>query len=192
MKTKENGTSGKGILVLLIAALFVSAGGVPAVAGMHGLQDRQGNGMEARHHHRSALGIWRNPTLAQELELTDDQVLQLRNSEFSAREKQLKLKAQLDGYRLEMTKAFSGDSVDEKTVRPLAEKIADVKGALFVQRVESRLTVADILNADQIEKLKTLKGKQMKQDGHKKGKSGHRYGSKKMPCENALSAAIGE
>jgi Spy/CpxP family protein refolding chaperone len=53
-----------------------------------------------------------------------------------------------------MDKAFSGDSIDDKAVRQLAEKIAGVKGDLFVQDVESRLTIGKILSADQMDKLK--------------------------------------
>jgi hypothetical protein len=64
---------------------------------------RQGEGSI----NRSALGIWRNPKAVQELELTDDQVAQLKDSDFATREKKLKLKSQLDGYRLEMEKVFS-------------------------------------------------------------------------------------
>ena len=161
---KTSGKLSKGLMVLLIAVFFLTVWFVPAIARMHGPTDTwRGKGMERQQQHqRSALGFWRNPQLVQELDLTDDQLSRLRDSEFASREEQLKLKAQLDGYRLEMEKAFSGESIDDKAVRQLAEKMADVKGNIFVQNVESRLSVGKILNADQINKLKSHKRYQMR------------------------------
>jgi hypothetical protein len=38
----------------------------------------------------------------------------------------------------------------------VAEKISDAKGKLFIQKIESRLALGKILNADQMKKLKQL------------------------------------
>lgn len=149
---KKIGTS---FMVLLITASFITVCAIPTMAGMHApAYAWQEKGMDRHKHHRPALGIWRNPQMVQKLELSDKQVNQLRDADFTSREKQLELKAQLDRFRLQMDKAFSGDSVDDNAVRHLAEKIAGVKGDLFVQNVESRLTVGKILSADQMDKLK--------------------------------------
>ena len=92
--------------------------------------------------------------MIQKLELTEGQIKKLRDADFSSREKRLDLKAQLDRLDLQMEKAFSADTADQKTVLKLAEKISDVRGRLFIQGIESRLAMAKILNADQMNKLK--------------------------------------
>lgn len=51
---------------------------------------------------RPAFGIWRDPQMIQKLELTDEQVKQLRDADFTFREKRLELKAQLDSFRLQI------------------------------------------------------------------------------------------
>jgi len=68
-----------------------------------------------------------------------------------------------------MDKAFSEDVVDDTAVLSLAEKISDVKGKLFIQKIEARLAVGKLLNADQIKKLELLDRRQKKQ-GRKPGK----------------------
>jgi len=95
--------------------------------------------------------------MVQDLGLTEDQVKKIRDADFTSREKRLALKVQLDSLRLEMDKAFSGDTIKDAAVLSLAQKISDVKGKMFVQGIESRLLLGKILNADQLEKLKLFK-----------------------------------
>jgi Spy/CpxP family protein refolding chaperone len=166
---KKIGTS---FMVLLITTSFITVCTIPTMAGMPApAEPWQDRGMDRPQYHRPAPGIWRNPQTVQELGLSEKQVNQLRDADFASREKQLELKAQLDSLRLQMDKAFSGDSVDDKTVHRLAEEIAGIQGDLFVQNVESRLTVGKILSADQMDMLKR-----------------HRlHPEKKGPCRGAKS-----
>jgi Spy/CpxP family protein refolding chaperone len=170
MKSKLSKKIGTGLVVLLITVCFI-----PAMAGAFGPGDRRhGKGFGHRGHHRNALGIWQNPQMIQNLNLTDDQVKKIRDADFASREKCLELKGQLDSLRLKMDKAFSEDNVDDAAVLSLAEKISDLKGKLFVRNVESRLTLGKLLNAEQLEKLKQH---QMQQK--KRGRSrGHKFISK--------------
>ena len=155
MNTELRKKLGTRFMVLLITASFITLCAIPTMAGMPApAEPWQERGMDRHKHHQPALGIWREPQIVQKLELSEKQVNQLRDADFTSREKQLELKAQLDRFRLQMDKAFSVDSVDDEAVRQLAEKIAGVKGDLFVQDVESRLTVGKILSADQMDKLK--------------------------------------
>ena len=141
---------GTGLIVLLTAVCFI-----PAVAGAFTPGDgRQGKEFDSRGHHRPTLGIWRNPQMIQKLEITEEQVKELRDADFTFREKRLALRAQLDGLRLHMEKAFSEDAVDPAMVRATAEKIADLKGKRYEQRIESRLALQKILTADQIKELR--------------------------------------
>ena len=159
MNSKLSKKFGTGVMVLLITVCFI-----PAMAGAFVAGDgRQDKGFDRKDHHRPALGIWRNPQLVKELELTTEQVKQLRDADFTFREKRLGLKAQLDGLRLQMDKAFTNDVVDDTAVLSLAEKISGVKGKLFIQKIEARLEVGKLLNADQINKLELYEMQPKKQ-----------------------------
>ena len=150
-------------MVMLISASFIAVCAIPTMAGMPAPEEPwQERGMDRPKHCLPALSIWRNPQMVQKLELSEKQVDQLRDADFTSREKQLELKAQLDRFRLQMDKAFSVGSVDDEAVRQLAEKIAGVKNDLFVQDVESRLTVGKILSADQMNKLELDRMDRMK------------------------------
>lgn len=150
--------------VFLITVTFI-----PAFPGTAAADDRRPDkGFHRKHQRGPALGIWRNPRIVQELELTTEQVKQLRDTDFAFREKRLALRAQLDSLRLQMDKAFSGDTVDHAGVLALAEKVSDVKGKLFRQKIEARLAFGKLLNADQIQKLK-LNDMRRKKRGSYKG-----------------------
>jgi Spy/CpxP family protein refolding chaperone len=154
-----------GVMALLITVCFI-----PAIAGAFAPGDgRQDSGFHGKGHHRPALGIWRDSQMAQKLRLTQEQVKQIRDADFSFREKRLALKAQLDGLRLQMDKAFSEDIVDDTVVLSSAEKISGVEGKMFVQKIKARLALGKILNADQTKKLK-LYGMNETRKGQRQGK----------------------
>jgi Spy/CpxP family protein refolding chaperone len=150
MRSKISKKIGTGVMALLITVCFI-----PAVAGAFTPgEGRQEKGFGGKGIHPPALGIWRNPQMVQQLEITEQQVKELRDADFTSREKCLALRAQLDSHRLKMEKAFSEDTVDPAAVRATAEGIADLKGKLYMQRIESRLALGKILNADQIKELR--------------------------------------
>jgi len=193
MRTNLKGKASKRILALLMGTFFIAVGIVPAMAGPHGSSSAwQARGMSEKKHHRSALGIWRNPQLVQDLGLTEDQVNKLKDADFASREKRLGLNAQLDTQRLQMDKFFSSDSVDSNAVRQHAKKIADIKGALFVQKVESRLTVDSILSADQVEKLRQLNMKQRNKGFCQGRKSGFGKNRANQPGACLTTSALNE
>jgi len=152
MNGKHRKTIGSGMAILLVTVTICF---IPAIASAFpsGEEMRGGPG-DKKGHRRPVLGIWRNPQLVQELGLTDEQVKQVRDTDFAFREKHLALRARLDDFRLQLDKAFAADSVDNTAVLRLAENMADVKGRMFVQQIESRLTLGQILTGVQIEKLK--------------------------------------
>ena len=165
MNSKLSKKFGMIAIILLISVCFI-----PAIAGAFAPEDgKQDKEFDRKDHHRPALGIWRDPQMIQELELTKEQVKQLRDADFTFREKHLELKAQLDSLRLQIDKAFSDDIVDNAAILSLAEKISDVKGKMFVQKIEARLAFGKLLNADQIKKLELLDRCQKKQ-GRRPGK----------------------
>lgn len=179
MNSKLGKKFGTGVMVLLITLCFIPA---LALAGASGDQ-RQGKGLEMKGHHGPVLGIWRNRQMVQKLELTENQVKQIRDTDFTFRERHLVLKSQLDSFHLQMDKAFSSDRVDNTAILKAAQAISDVRGKLFVQKVESRLALGKILTADQIKKM-NLYDMQPKRIGpehcHKQRMPG---GSMAKPCD---------
>ncbi|MBW2575919.1 MAG: hypothetical protein JRC88_10625 [Deltaproteobacteria bacterium] len=157
-----------GAMVLLVTVFLI-----PAFAGAFTPGDcKPDKRFGMKKHHMSPLGIWRNPKMVQELGLTDEQVKGIREADFAHREKRLQLKSKLDGLHLEMEKLFSADPVNESEILQLAQKISDLKGKLFVRKIEARLAVGKLLTADQLKKLKMF-------DLHHHAKEGKMHRNKK-------------
>jgi Spy/CpxP family protein refolding chaperone len=72
-----------------------------------------------------------------------------------------------------MDKAFTNEPVDQAVVRQTADKMAEVKGRMFVEKTEARLALQDILTAEQIDKLQ-----QYRKDDYRKGKQRGNYQKK--------------
>jgi Spy/CpxP family protein refolding chaperone len=158
-----------GAMVLLVTVCFIP-GSAGAFTPGH-CKPEKGFGM--KRHHLSPLGIWRNPKMVQELGLTDEQVKGLRETDFAHREKRLQLKSKLDGLHLELEKLFSADPLNESDILQLAQKISDIKGKLFVRRIESRLAVGKLLTADQLKNLKIFELHHRARHGKTHGKDKH-------------------
>jgi Spy/CpxP family protein refolding chaperone len=139
-----------GTMVLLVAVFVILGFAGAFTQGQCGHE--KGFGMKK--HHMSPLGIWQDPKMVQELGLTDKQIQRLKEADFAHREKCLKLKSKVDALHLDLEKLFAAESVDETKVLEVAQKISDLKGKLFVRRIESRLAVIKLLTADQLSKLK--------------------------------------
>ena len=107
--------------------------------------------------------------MVEKLALTDEQVDQLRELDFNHREKKQASKAELDNLRLQMDKAYTEENVDKAGVRQTAEKIADVKGRMFMEKTEARLALQDILTAEQMDKLQ-----QYRMERKRQGRQGQR------------------
>lgn len=156
MKIKMSKKTGISVLVALVAAVFLAVSIVPSAISAppdDGSRGPWGSGKFKQRHHRANLGIWRSQQAVEQLGLTEEQVQQLRDADFTSREKRLTLKTELDQLRLQMDKAFSQEPSNKKSVLQLAEKAAELQGELFVQKTEDRLNLETILNADQIQKL---------------------------------------
>ncbi len=171
MKIRMNKRTGIAVTMLLVAAVFLAVSIVPSAIGAppEDIERGKWGGKYGQRHHRTALGIWQSQQTIDRLALTEEQVQQLREADFTSREKRLALKTDLDKLRLQMDKAFSQDASDKKAVRQLAEKVADVQGKMFVQKTEDRLNLETILTSDQIEKLK-LDSRYQRRGGYGSGK----------------------
>jgi Spy/CpxP family protein refolding chaperone len=139
-----------GALTIFLLITFFS---IPAMAGSYADYGLHDEGFGLHEGQPSACGLWRDPAVVEKLGLSDKQIAELKNADFTFRKQQLELKAQLGMLHLEMAKAFSGKTPDEATVRELAGKMADAQGKLFIQHIESRLAAARCLTADQLSKF---------------------------------------
>lgn len=158
-----------GIVVFLLTAMLF-----PALAGAITpgtcVPDK---GFGRKRHQVSPFGVWRNLKMVQELGLTDKQVEGLREADFALREKHLELKSRLDGLHLQLEKLFSQDPVNTSAVLHLAQKISDLKGKLYVQKIESRLAVGKLLNPDQLKQLQTFEWYRHARPGQKNRKGNY-------------------
>jgi Spy/CpxP family protein refolding chaperone len=182
MNTNAKKTIGAAMAMLLITVCFS-----PGIAGAF----PSGEAMGAKAagpdgHHPPPLGLWRNPQLVKDLGLTDEQTKQVREADFSFREKHLVLKYQRDGLRLKMDQAFSADAVDNAAVRELAQKMANIQGQMLVQGVEARLTLGEILNADQLDQLKKLEMSRQRHHRKPAEKRGAANPPADKPCEQKV------
>lgn len=150
MKSKLNKKLSPHIIVVLITLCFIPALALAGTPGEH----RQDKRVEMKGHPGSPLAIWRNLQMIQDLALTENQVNQIKDIDFTFREKHLVLKAQLDSFHLQLDKAFSADNVDDTAILKIAQEVSKVQSKLFVQKVESRLALGKILTADQIKKMR--------------------------------------
>ena len=157
MKRQKGKIIGKSAIAIICAIFIIPAMAMAFGQGNSGSGMGKGHGMNKHKRGGGQLEVWRNPEIVKELGLSDEQVKGLKEADFAAREKHLAVKAQLDKLRLDMDKAFAADKVDENAVRQLAERIADLKGKSYMQRIETRLTMGKLLSEAQHDKLKTLK-----------------------------------
>ncbi len=158
-----------GATALLLLACFI-----PAVAGAFSPgDDNPGKRSGMKRRHGCPLGIWQNPKMIQELELSEEQIKGLRDADFAFREKRLEVKSQLDSLYLQLEKLFSHEPVNAPNVIQVAQKISSLKGTLFVQKIESRLMLEKLLNADQLKQLRTLEWYRHKRHGECSKKDNH-------------------
>lgn len=150
MKASLGRKIGTYVLVLMLALCCL-----PLVAGAFASgEGRPGKGFDRPGHGRLALGIWRSPQVIEKLQLSNEQVKQLRDLDFATSEKVLPLKSQIEAVHLKMDRTITDDNVDRKLVLRLAKKTADLKGKIFVRHIEARLAFKAILTTDQLNELK--------------------------------------
>ncbi|MBN1850584.1 MAG: Spy/CpxP family protein refolding chaperone [Deltaproteobacteria bacterium] len=103
----------------------------------------------------SPYDLWLNPKIAEDLQLTDEQVAEIKEADFTYREKVQTLRTELERLNLKMEKAFSMAPADEGIVNQYAKEIADLMGKIFILNIESRLAFEKLLTAEQIKMLRS-------------------------------------
>lgn len=162
MKTKGNRNFMK-LAVLMLVGIFL----VPSLA----LAYRYGPGKWERGMGSCMMSmrgagfcVWNNPEMVEKLELTDEQVNGLKEADFALREKLLEKRSQMNHLKLEMQKAFAKQNTNDSEILELGEKMAGIQSEMFMNRVESRLELKNILTDEQFQMLETTPMRQFERD----------------------------
>lgn len=166
-------TSNKQSFIKIAAVFLIGIFFIPAIAGAF----RQGPGKYERGMgmyrddgmYWASFHVWNNPKMVEELGLTDEQITELKESDFAMKESHMELRSQLNQLSLAMEKAFTEKPVNDAQVIELANKMSEIRNNLFMDRIESRLKMTRILTEEQLEKLQALKPAAC-EDGRKSGK----------------------
>jgi Spy/CpxP family protein refolding chaperone len=113
-----------------------------------------GFGGEMHRHPMSPYALWRNPRIVEDLKLTEDQVNKMKEADFTYREKNRELRAEIDLFDLKMEKAFSTEPVDGAAISKYAKKAADLRGKMFILSIQARLAVEKLLTPAQVKMLR--------------------------------------
>jgi len=90
------------------------------------------------------------------LELTDDQIEQIRDIRYDNEVASIDRRAELEKARLEMEMLMTDDAFDRNKIYKQAEKVAEIQKDMQLSKVSAKLDFMDILSDEQREKLGEL------------------------------------
>lgn len=136
--------------------------------------------------------ILHNPEVARQIGLTEDQVNTLKTEMFKAREKEIKLRAEMELIGLEQAKLMMKDDVDEDAVMKSVEKKWEIKAELAKIPIRAMLLVKKTLTPEQRAKIETVvrararerRGERREGEGDRRPRFGER-GDQPPPEEDA-------
>jgi Spy/CpxP family protein refolding chaperone len=106
-------------------------------------------------YHRGGMGSWwRNPRVAEEIGLSDQQKQQLEKISLDSRLKMIDLRADLEKQQVILGPMLESYHPDEAQVLEQVDKVSQARAALEKERVESMLTTRNVLTEEQWNKLK--------------------------------------
>jgi Spy/CpxP family protein refolding chaperone len=105
--------------------------------------------------HRGGMGSWwRNPRVAEEIGLNDQQKQQLEKISQDSRLKMIDLRADLEKQQVILEPMLQGYHPDEAQVLEQVDKLSQARAALEKERVQTMLATRSVLTEDQWNKLK--------------------------------------
>ncbi len=111
--------------------------------------------------------------LADELELTEDQVSQINELRFAAEKNAIATRSKIELAELELKKMMQDEQPDENKIKNKIEEIGKLKTELRWTQVQNHLKIKSLLTPEQQEKLKDLKKKQLMSRMHREGPFQH-------------------
>lgn len=139
----------------------------------------------ARRMHRPMGEWWKNPKLAQEVGLTDQQTAKLDKISYESQLQMIDLRATLDKERLMLGRQLQADHPNEDAVLGQVDKVSQARAAVERARVQTLLATRSVLSAEQWKKLKAARMDFHRQvfvrRGFGEGFAGHGFGGHLMP-----------
>lgn len=166
----------------LLLALLVAAGSVYAWPGGHGDRqygncDRRGAGMNYEQHEKRMDN--RLERMAVILDLSDEQKAQMKDLHEKNWQNRQTMRAQIQANRDELREYKFGKEFNEAEFRAKAQKLADLKTEMMVQRAKHKQDMFAQLTPEQqvkAEKLWDIRGQGFQGRGH--GKDGAGFGQR--------------
>jgi Spy/CpxP family protein refolding chaperone len=105
--------------------------------------------------HRGGMGSWwKNPRIAEEIGLNDQQKQQLEKISLDSRLKMIDLRADLEKQQVILGPMLETYHPDEAQVLAQVDKLSEARAALEKERVQSMLATRNVLTEEQWNKLK--------------------------------------
>ena len=114
-----------------------------------------------RHHMKKIMG---------QLDLTDEQVKELKTFRQANKENRKVIKKEMKTLRVEIKKAFKSDASEEK-IKQLHEQMKQLRNKAADLRLAKMLKLRSVLTAEQREKFHEIKGEWKEQRKHKGARS---------------------
>lgn len=143
----------KRILIVLVA--FIVIAGVfttTSFAVSHrGCQDRGKEG------HLPIGKLLNDPAFIEKLDLTPDQIAALKKLHFDHKKRMISLRSDLRLKKLELKQLMDVEELDKSLIRKKVKEITTAKGDIALEKVEMKLSAADVLSKEQLAELKKMK-----------------------------------
>lgn len=160
--------------ILFVAVLFAAGLMTPALAqrpGPRALHKDWGPGPDGGMDMMGGCNILNCETL----ELTDDQKAEIKEINFTHRNKMIDLKASLEKAQLNLHHEMRADSPDKARLLAAAKEVNTIRGQMTEARINHRFALRDVLTADQLKKWQECCGKRGGRGGKGMGR-GYRPG----------------
>jgi Spy/CpxP family protein refolding chaperone len=98
-----------------------------------------------------------NPEFIEKLELVPDQIASLKTLHFDHQKRMISLRSNLQLKKVELRQLMEAEKLDKGLIRKKVKEITAAKGDMALEKVEMKLSAADILTEEQLAKLKKMK-----------------------------------
>jgi Spy/CpxP family protein refolding chaperone len=124
-----------------------------SLSGIQGAHAGPGTGMM-----QGIIGRLLSPQAIEQLELTDEQVAELEDLRSSHEKAVLEIKHKIENAQLELNELMREDEPSESKIKAKIREIGSLRVDLQLAQVDTYFAARKILTAEQIEKIKSLRG----------------------------------
>ncbi len=139
--------AGMAVLVILLATTFVFAQAEfpasPPADGRHKFQKPP-----------PRRPLWQNQRLIDLLDLSTEQVSELREHEFLSRAEMIEIRAEVEQAQLQLDIAFSAETFNAEDVREAARALSEVHACQLMHEIDNRIWLHTQLTSEQMRMFK--------------------------------------